>query len=67
MNLGVSGNREMNEKETFELMTNRILSVEENKEKPILIAINGIEGARKTVMDKYKLLAQSKFESLSLL
>ncbi|TGV00455.1 nucleoside/nucleotide kinase family protein [Flavivirga rizhaonensis] len=40
----------MNEKETFELITNRILSIQENKRKPVRIAINGIEGTGKTVM-----------------
>lgn len=39
----------MNEKETFELITNGILSIQENKKKPIRIAINGIEGTGKTV------------------
>jgi uridine kinase len=40
----------MNKKEIFERITNRILPIKENKDKPILIAINGIEGSGKTVM-----------------
>ncbi|MFC0604147.1 hypothetical protein [Winogradskyella pulchriflava] len=40
----------MSEKETFELITNRILSIQKDKRKPVRIAINGIEGTGKTVM-----------------
>jgi uridine kinase len=40
----------MNEKEAFELIKNSILSIQEKKEKPIRIAINGIEGTGKTIM-----------------
>ncbi len=42
----------MSEKEAFELITNKILSIQENKRKPVRIAINGIEGTGKTVMAK---------------
>jgi uridine kinase len=40
----------MNEKETFELIKTSILSIQEKKDKPIRIAINGIEGTGKTVL-----------------
>lgn len=39
----------MNETETLELIKNSILSIWEGKSKPIRVAINGIEGTRKTV------------------
>lgn len=40
----------MTEKEIFELIKNRILEIQERKKKPILVAINGIEGTGKTVL-----------------
>ncbi|WP_422092007.1 hypothetical protein [Tenacibaculum ovolyticum] len=40
----------MKEKETFELIKTSILSIQEKKDKPIRIAINGIEGTGKTVL-----------------
>ncbi|PKH51001.1 hypothetical protein CXF68_10035 [Tenacibaculum sp. Bg11-29] len=40
----------MNEKETFELIRTSILSIQEKKDKPIRIAINGIKGTGKTVL-----------------
>lgn len=40
----------MKEKETFELIKTSILSIQKKKDKPIRIAINGIEGTGKTVL-----------------
>jgi uridine kinase len=40
----------MNEKEIFELIRTSILSIQEKKDKPIRIAVNGIEGTGKTVL-----------------
>ncbi len=54
----------MNEKETFELIRNRILTIKEKKGKPIRIAINGIEGTGKTVLAE-KLTEYLNSESLN--
>lgn len=42
----------MTEQETFELIKGNILLIQENKRKPVRIAINGIEGTGKTEMAK---------------
>jgi len=39
----------MNEKEAFKLIKNRIIEIQSEKEKPVRIAINGIEGTGKTI------------------
>ncbi|WP_028887746.1 nucleoside/nucleotide kinase family protein [Tenacibaculum ovolyticum] len=54
----------MNEKETFELIRMSILSIQEKKDKPIRIAINGIEGTGKTVLAE-KLIKYLNSENLN--
>lgn len=56
----------MNENETFELIRRSILRIQEKKGKPILIAINGIEGTGKTVFaEKFtKYLKSNKTEAI---
>ena len=39
----------MNEKEIFDLVKKRILSLQEKRDKPTRVAVNGIEGTGKTV------------------
>lgn len=53
----------MNEKETFKLIKDNILSISERKSKPIRVAINGIEGTGKTVFAK-KLTKYLKSENI---
>lgn len=53
----------MSEKEVFELIKKKVFAIQIKKEKPILIAINGIEGTGKTLFTK-KLTNYLKFEKV---